>query len=482
VQNSWRLNDDFLDENLVQLGFETAEAQLKLVVNILHALGKMVCFDALPHVDNFSEIVLLNPRLFEWVKLNETKTNQIQNCDYNNLYKDVESLLINYLQAPENLFSLNEEERRKIIFPKEIDNLEQRLKLRNLIRNACFEPVPVAENCPLRPIKFSYIEYQDNKDYAVFDIENKTNGARVIGAVTAYKWYKLDKEGFPIKNEKEQETWEYFANKLNEFQKTYNFDFLRADMGHNQISHSHQQEKDYVTANEFWAFAKNVIQQQKPYFATFSEAFYNTYYIDGLQDMENKKFDIVLGTMNFKYINKQYIDWIKDFLGPFEEHYSFYPSLTIFTNDGDLPIHDEFYKDNLMNKIRYFFSLFLPLPSYMGIGYEIRNTYNKAESEYSNKYVKIQENEFCFGNNVDLYEFISKMRAFYLEFADIIKNYDFQILETEKETSFAWGYLEDNIINLLFIVRLENNEDIEISDDFTLVYADEYCFIYKLNH
>ena len=29
---------------------------------------------------------------------------------------------------------------------------------------------------------------------------------------------------------------------------------------------------------------------------------------------------------------------------------------------------------------------------------------------------------------------------------------------------------------------LENNEDIEISDDFTLVYADEYCFIYKLNH
>ena len=56
VQNSWNLNDEFFDKDLEKLGFSTSEEQLKLVINVLHALGKVVCFDALPHVDNFSQI------------------------------------------------------------------------------------------------------------------------------------------------------------------------------------------------------------------------------------------------------------------------------------------------------------------------------------------------------------------------------------------------------------------------------------------
>ena len=36
VQNSWELNDEFLDSDLVKLGYDNADKQLKLIVNILH--------------------------------------------------------------------------------------------------------------------------------------------------------------------------------------------------------------------------------------------------------------------------------------------------------------------------------------------------------------------------------------------------------------------------------------------------------------
>ena len=42
VQNSWRLNPDFYDRDLDNLGFDTCEKQLKFVVNILHSMGKYV--------------------------------------------------------------------------------------------------------------------------------------------------------------------------------------------------------------------------------------------------------------------------------------------------------------------------------------------------------------------------------------------------------------------------------------------------------
>jgi len=479
VQNSWDLNPEFFDKDLCRLGFNTFESQLKLTVNILHALGKIVGFDTLPHVDNFSEIVILNPKLFEWVKLNDEKTAQILDIDYNSIYKEVENCIIDYLCAPENLFSLSENKRKNIIFPANIDKFIRRMELRKVIRDVGFEPIPVVEHAPMRPVLFDRIETLQQDNWAVFKVKNKANHAKIIGSVTPYKWYKTADNGYPVKNAIENDTWNYFIDKVYNFQKEYNFDFLRADMAHNQISHSHNEEKDMKNPLEMWAILKKQIQRIKPYFAAFAEAFYTTYYIDGLQDMQNKDFDIVLGDMNFKNVDENYFNWIDDFLTPFRENFSFHPCVTIFTNDGDLPGHNQYFKSLKNNCIRYFISMFLNLPSYMGMGYETRNLEPELQQEFSNEYVKKQNENYIFGNNLELLEFITKMRSFYSEYKHIIENNELSLIESESQSALVWSYVNNNEIKLLFIVKLDENADIDISNDFKLIYSGKGCLIYE---
>lgn len=473
VQNSWNLNKDFFDEDLSKLGYNTVEKQLKLIINILHSLGKIVGFDCLPHVDNFSEIVLTNPKYFEWIKLNNLKTSQIFDIDTNNIYKEIEKIIIQEINAPENLYDLEEKERYNIIFHKNVDNYTQRMNLRKQIRNNGYEPIPVVEHSPMRPVIFDKIESKNDENWAKFVVKDKSSHAKIFGNITPYKWYKISKDGYPIKNNLEKDVWDYFINKINDFQSEYNFDFLRADMAHNQISHSHNDEKDEHSI-EMWKVLKDLIHKNKPYFATFAEAFYGNYYINGIQDMQNKNFDIVLGNMNFKEINEDYFNWLDDFINPFAKNFNFYPCVTIFTNDGDLQEHRHLYSDNNMNMLRYFISIFLKLPSYMGIGFETKSCNPISNNEYSN-YSTLKQNNYVFGENNNLFIFINKMREFYIQFQQIIQNCNVEILDFNSKDIFGWMY--EN--KLIFIAKIK---DIPISiAGCDNIYKTSFCEIYKVN-
>ena len=469
VQNSWELNDEFLDNDLINLGYNTADKQLKLIVNILHSMGKIVGFDALPHCDNFSKIVLLNPKLFEWIKLNDDKTAQISfnKIDYNNLYKEVQNVIISTLNLPENIFELDEIERESLIFPKNIDEFKRRMELRKAVRDAGLEPIPVVEHAPNRPILFNKIEKNDNESWATFKVENKSQSAKIFGAITPYKLYYTDNLGYPKKNDYLVESWDYFSDKLNVFQKKYNFDFLRADMAHNQYSHSHNEKEKDIDCPELWAYVKNNIQENKPYFATVAEAFYSTYYIDGMSDMINKNFDIVLGEMNFKNLDKEYLNIIDDYINPFRENFSFYPSVTTFTNDGDLESHNQFFKSNKQNLIRYFISLFLNLPSYIGVGFELRDINPKEYNKYSHYYVKKQKIDYEFGKNTSFLEDIIKIRTEYLKFKDIIDNFNLKLLySSNNELSLCFEYQNDKNYYLIVVNLNENNNKIELKENY----------------
>ena len=457
VQTSWRLNDEFIDPDLKNLGYDTAEKQLKLVINLLHAMGKIVGFDALPHVDNFSEITLLNPRFFEWAKLNKQKTSQLfyPEVDYNMIYKDVEKVIISTLNAPENLFELPEEEREKIVFAQNSDRTQVRIKLMKKIRAAGLWPLPVTEHAPMRPVIFQRIKKSGSDYWAEFEVKDRAKAAKIIGCITPYKWYKTDKDGYIVKNGVEQEVWDYFSDKIFDFQKEYNFDFLRADMAHNQISHSHNgKEKDETEKQEMWAYLKDKINEQKPYFGILSEAFFNTYYINGIADMVNKKADIVLGNMNFQYLNKEYIDTVDDFLNPFRKNFPFYPCVCIFSNDGDLKEHSKYFQSEEANEIRFFISMFLNLPSYMGMGYETKSLKPGKPAEFSNEYVKHQSKPYLFGTNATLFEQITLMRKLYEKYKNTIDTSTLKLLETDNPSCLAWCYLKKDRAKLLFAVNL----------------------------
>ena len=465
VQNSWGINNDFLDDKLIKLGYNNAEKQLKLIINILHLMGKIVGFDALSHCDNFSKIVLLNPNLFEWVKLNKEKTQQIpfDQIDYNKLYLEVEDIIIDYLNLPKNLFELDEKTRESLIFPKDIDEFKRRMELRSIIRNKGFEPIPVVEHSPNRPILFEKIEKEGNENWAVFKVENKSSREKIFGAMTPYTLYYTERSVYPEKNNFWVESWDYFSNKINEFQNKFNFDFLRADMAHNQYSHSHREEEKDIYCPELWKYVKSNIKENKPYFATIAEAFYSTYYIDGISDMINKDFDLVIGEMNFKYLDKEYLNIIDDYIKPFRENFSFYPSVTMFTNDGDVEGHNKYFKSNDQNLARCFISLFLNLPSYMGMGFELRDINPQIPHMYSHYYVIKHPIDYCFGSNLDFFYKLTEIRELYSKMKNIIDNFELEIkYSINNNLSLCFEYSKDIKKYLIAVNLNENEENIQI--------------------
>lgn len=451
-QNSWDLSKEFIDNDLIKLGFETAEKQLLFVINILHALGKIVGFDATQHVDNFSEIVFLNPCLFEWIKLNKKKTQQDFSIESNKITKEIEKIIIKNYNLPDNFFKLNEKEKKELLFPQHIDKNNRRSELRNLIRSCGYEPIPVTEHSPMRPIRFDKIEYSNDESWATFTVENKADCAKIIGSITPYKLYEIKNE-YPIKDKFDQNVLNYITNKFYKFQKTYNFDFLRADMGHNQTAHSHKEKKDFRT-KEFWAILKKKIQKEKPYFATFAEAFWNDYYIPALIDMQNKKFDLVLGELNYEYLNVEYINKIKNYIHYKNTNKNINPILAIYTHDGDLPINDKLYESQEANECRFFTSIFMNLPSYMGIGYETRNTTNRKKTEYTNYLTNITAENFTLGSNIKTFNEITKMRDYYQKYKAIIDTEKMQTYFDNDSNIFCWYYKTLNKI-ILFIENLD---------------------------
>ena len=67
---SFNINTEFYSHELATAipTLNSVEKQLKFVVNVLHAMGKSVGMDVIPHTDRFSEMVIAYPRFFEWVR------------------------------------------------------------------------------------------------------------------------------------------------------------------------------------------------------------------------------------------------------------------------------------------------------------------------------------------------------------------------------------------------------------------------------
>ncbi len=488
---SWNLSYEFLDPELVKIGYETPEKQLKLIINVLHCLGKTVGFDALTHCDKFAEFVFVNPKHFEWVKLNKERTSQLfpPAINYNTIYLEVENAIKDFLKINgsadnsikiddnllNNFFSddFAEQQRLNILFGFDADcRLKRRVELLNFIRKNGFETVPVTEHAPCRPIIFDCMKKDEDVEWAEFKVDNSSPISKIFGSQTPFKLYPIENEGYPETDKPYFEMWDYLAIKFFEFQNEYNFDFLRADMAHNQPSHSQKNEtKLHFNKHEIWAFIKERIRHEKPYFATLAEAFLNQhYYIDGFQDMENKKFDLVLGPLNFLYLNDEYVSSLQC-LSTMDYKYRFKTCVTSITNDTDRESNNNLYKSPFSNELRLFTGLFTDLPSYMGIGLETRD-YDPISKEYfSNHYTNYQPIEYQWGNNVELFGNISGIRQIFSKIYPHIKDQKLCWLNTDNPYQASWLYINQktNQPSYLFSINLD------ISNDYSDVNIDNFA-------
>ena len=500
--SSWNINPEFFSRELAQAipVLNTVEKQLKVVVNLLHAMNRVVGMDVIPHTDRYSEIVLANPQYFEWLQRKDMEI--VNHTDQ--LHETVQQLILNFLIAEGGAVPISfplskaiffsdqfpEAQRLKVLFGEPAENMGRLFRRDLLLQwlyDEGFEPVPATMAPPYRGIEVDpnpsakTIDSQGRvwRDYRITKPQTMS---RVFGPLTRYKLYdNLDNNtNWEIDfDSPRKEVWTYVCHKYNEVQVAYNIDFMRGDMSHVQMRPTGVPE----VADAYYDIhkaIKNYVQLDKPYFAYFAESFLakpnEMGYGDEIAHLEKSDADSTLGDLQSMVVGTP------KFMSEFSKYHrilrtsSFAPNFTIMTADKDDPRFDEFYVKG--NELRLFCGLFLTdMPSYMGLGFEIRDTHlTPAPNEHYTKLYVFQINEgtkatrgpYVWGINGELFHQLTRIRLFAEKILPQIQDMPIQWLsapdEEGKEILIAW-----KIDTYLFIA----NFDLEHPHSIAAIFAPE---------
>jgi len=251
---SWELNPEFYSKDMLRMfpHLSAIEDQLAVMVNFLHALGKVVGMDVIPHTDRYSEIVLANPDLFEWLLRDDLEI--LDQREY--LHEEVQGAIYDWLQARGparpaygmvgELWHLPEADRLKLFFGETKDyggRQARRVDLVDWLYRRGFEPAPATMAPPYRGLEVDPRPEAMTIDKAGriwrdYRITEPTEMSRAFGPLTRYKLYarKDDNKDWAIDfDEPRAFVWHYLTRHYAAQQARYNFDFMRGDMSHVQM-------------------------------------------------------------------------------------------------------------------------------------------------------------------------------------------------------------------------------------------------------
>lgn len=442
---SWNVNPEFFDAELAGhlSHLDTVEKQLKVVVNLIHAMGKSIGMDVIPHTDRYAEVALANPSYYEWLQRREFS---ITNHDAH-LHEAVQQRIMAFLQEvgpavameyPSDVptFFSNtafpEEKRLKVLFGEKQD-LWARNKRRNELINYLFaegyETVPATMAPPYRGLAVDTREEaktvdEDGRVWRDFVITKPQKMSRVFGPLSRYKLYeaKNNNQDWEIDFDKPRpEVWKYVADKFLFFAQSYSFDFMRGDMSHVQM------QPNGTPANpdkyyDIHKYIKRYVRQYKPWFGYFAESFLappnEMAFGEEEAHLEGSDTDTTLGDLQSMVVGTN------EFIGHFARYHqliytrSFSPNFTIMTADKDDPRFDAFYLKG--NEVRFFMAMFLTdMPSYMGLGFEQRDPHpTPAPNEHYTKLYVFQLSEgekatktpYIWGRNITLFRNLTAIK------------------------------------------------------------------------
>ena len=486
--SSWNINPEFFSGDLQQVmpHLDTVEKQLKVVINILHGLGKTVGMDVIPHTDRYSEQVLANPQNFEWLQRIDFEIVRHEN----DLHKAIQELIFDFLKqkdpsvlppsASDFFNNLTEKERLKILFgePHDYDGrLKCREELIQYIYDNHFESVPATMGPPYRGIKV------DEKAEAVIDekgrewrdyiITKPEKFSRVFGPLTRYKLYENKDNNADWAVDFTQpipSVWQYVADHYAQVQHQFNFDFMRGDMAHVQMrAEGVPQNRDEYY--DILGYIKNHIAQKVPHFGSFAETFLappgEMAYGDEVEHLEASGADSTLGDLQSMVVGSP--RFLTEFRRYLDILYSknVAPSFTIMTADKDDPRFDEFYVKG--NEARLFIGLFLTdMPSYMGLGFEQRDPHlaPAPNEHYTKLYVfKIDEGEkathgdYTFGKNKALFSNLERIKLYAENILKNIQDLDSQWLTMPSLDNKVIAWTQKDTPQYLFVVNLDIDND-----------------------
>jgi len=510
---SWNINGEFYSWQLQRAvpWLDTVEKQLKVVVNLLHALGKTVGLDVIPHTDRFSEIVLTHPRLFEWVQRDGGRL--INHSE--KVWEQVEDVIWQHLHThgtgdgswltfgKEVLFDpsiplINDKKRQEILFGfDQQQRLHRRLMLMQTLVNQGYETLPMTMAPPYRGLHINpevFVLDERGTPWYQYDFDAPQEMSRVFGPLTRYRFYhaKNDNQQWELDFQRPNySAWEYFTRKYFECQQDYNFDFMRGDMAHVQMRPEGVPAEVDAYYDPLRAVKEYIQNRGVKHFAFYAETFIvppNTMgYGNELDHLEAIKADATLGDLQSSVVGGE------EFMERFSRYdqllrsRDFAPSFTIITADKDDPRFDEFYRTG--NIVRYFTGLFLTdMPSYYSLGFEVRNLHLQRgrNEEYTKLYVfqihddaetdKVTHGPFEWGENIEQFTELMKLRLFAESIWTKIEDKPIQWLlspdGTAKKKLIAWTFQDD--ASWVFVANMDAHQSATVSgvplDGYELVY------------
>ena len=441
--SSWNINPEFFNGELAQafLHLDTVEKQLKVVINLLHLMGKAVGMDVVPHTDRFSEAAMANPAFFEWLQRRDMQLLRHSG----NLHQTVEQILFEHLQergsadpelplpdSAEKLFRQTPEPQRLLMMFGVVHDYWGRLGRRKamvqLLYEAGLETVPATMGPPYRGIEVdpdpqALVRDEDGREWRDYRITRPEPFSRVFGPLARYRLYADKNTDWALDFEQPNTAaWAYVCEHYADIQRRYNFDFMRGDMSHVQMRPDGvpEQPGPYY---DLLAAVKTHILKEKTGFEYFAESFLappgEMAYGDECEHLEAALADSTLGdlqsepihTVRFMRQFAQYRHWL--------DTRKFAPCFTVMTADKDDPRFDGFYLAG--NEVRYFLSLFLwDMPAYVGLGFECRDPHPvpAPNEHYTKLYVfqvpegpKATRGPYQWGKNQTLYANLCRQKA-----------------------------------------------------------------------
>jgi hypothetical protein len=429
---SWELNPEFLDREAVWMfpQLRGLDAQLRVVVNLLHALGKTVGMDVIPHTDRYSQMVLANPAHFEWLRRDELRI-----IDHRaHLHQAAEAAIVDWLNAPspsrrhtvnEIFREMGEAERLRLLFgdPTDYDGRrERRVSLVDWLYHRGLEPVPATMAPPYRGLEVdpdpdALTVDRAGRRWRDYRITRPTAMSRVFGPLTRFKFYERqdDNRDWAIDFDRPRvEVWDYFTRHYSDIQRRYGFDFMRGDMSHVQM----RPEGVPGVIDDYYdplRAVKRKIGQREPSFAYFAESFLaepgHMAYGDEIEHLTASEAEVTLG--NLQSLSTDEPTFGKELTRylEIERTSDVTPAFTAITGDKDDPRFDRFHHHGEV--ARLFTGLFLPqLPLYYSLGWEQRDRhYDAAPNEYYTKLYVFREEDgpksvsgpWRWGGNLDLF-------------------------------------------------------------------------------
>lgn len=497
---SFNINPQFFSQELCTAipQLNTVEKQLVFVVNMLHAMGKSVGMDIIPHTDRFSEMVIASPRFFEWIR----RVGGRISSHSETLYREIEEIIWLYLHRhgaangsplsySRNVFFspeipiLTDEQRSEILFGHKADyqgRLRRRIELMQEIVYQGYETLPMTIAPPYRGLHINHEEYildNNGNRWYTYEFDEPQPMSRVFGPLARYKFYhsKNDNAQWQLDfNSPNKPVWNFFSKKVYECQKAYNFDFMRGDMAHIQprAEGVPQQIDEYY--DPLRAVKKYIQKQGVLYFGFFAETFLvepdSMSYGDELQHLEAIEADSTLGDLQStvvgseEYMQKteKYYQWLKT--------RKFAPNYTLITADKDDPRYDVLYQTG--NHLRFFVALFLTdMPSYMSLGFETRNLHLERgpNEEYTKLYVfeiqddreadKVTHGAFSWGKNFEQFAIFGELRTLAENIWDEIKGREVRWLAEPKENQQLMVWTLQDYTKYVFVANLNPNNPID---------------------